>query len=314
MPIPKMLAGGLAATLALGGGIAIAHELIDNSPSAAASPKTTASARPIADNSKPGAIYDAAKDAVTYIVSDMSQGQATGSGFVVSKDGLIVTNDHVVDGATRVRVVVGTSKQAQDATVVGADPSRDLALLKVDGHDLKTLPLGDSSSVSVGDAAYAIGNPFGLDHTFTTGIVSALDRDLQAPDGSKISGAIQTDAAINPGNSGGALLNADGEVIGVNSQIETGNSGGGEGGNVGIGFAIPVNTVKSFIDEAKGGKLAPQDQQAQQDQQDQQDPWGQLQQQQEQPQEQQPQEQQPQEQQQQPDPQGDLLEQLLGIG
>jgi putative serine protease PepD len=318
MPIPKMLAGGVAATLALGGGIAIAHELIDNSPSAAASPKTTASARPIADNSKPGAIYDAAKDAVTYIVSDMSQGQATGSGFVVSKDGLIVTNDHVVDGATRVRVVVGTSKQAQDATVVGADPSRDLALLKVDGHDLKTLPLGDSSSVSVGDAAYAIGNPFGLDHTFTTGIVSALDRDLQAPDGSKISGAIQTDAAINPGNSGGALLNADGEVIGVNSQIETGNSGGGEGGNVGIGFAIPVNTVKSFIDEAKGGKLAPQqDQQAQQDEQD---PWGQLQQQQQeqpqeqQPQEQLPQEQQPQQQQPQPDPQGDLLEQLLGIG
>jgi putative serine protease PepD len=311
MPIPKMLAGGVAATLALGGGIAIAHELIDNSPSAAASPKATASARPIADNSKPGAIYDAAKDAVTYIVSDMSQGQATGSGFVVSKDGLIVTNDHVVDGATRVRVVVGTSKQAQDATVVGADPSRDLALLKVDGHDLKTLPLGDSSSVSVGDAAYAIGNPFGLDHTFTTGIVSALDRDLQAPDGSKISGAIQTDAAINPGNSGGALLNADGEVIGVNSQIETGNSGGGEGGNVGIGFAIPINTVKSFIDEAKGGKLAPQqDQQAQQDEQD---PWGQLQQQQEQPQEQLPQEQQPEQQQPQPNPQGDVLEQLLGI-
>ena len=310
MPIPKMLAGGVAATLALGGGIAIAHELIDNSPSAAASPKTTASARPIADNSKPGAIYNEAKDAVTYIVSDMSQGQATGSGFVVSKDGLIVTNDHVVDGATRVRVVVGTGKQAQDATVVGADPSRDLALLKVDGHDLKTLPLGDSSSVSVGDTAYAIGNPFGLDHTFTTGIVSALDRDLQAPDGSKISGAIQTDAAITPGNSGGALLNASGEVIGVNSQIETGNPGGGEGGNVGIGFAIPVNTVKSFIDEAKGGKLAPQDQQTQQDQQA--DPWGQLQQQ--QPQEQQPQEQQPQEQQPQPDPEGDLLQQLLGIG
>jgi putative serine protease PepD len=299
MPIPKMLAGGVAATLALGGGVAIAHELLDSSPSAAASPQTTASARPIADTSNPGAIYAAAKDAVTYILADLPQGQATGSGFVVSKDGLIVTNDHVVDGATRVRVLVGTSKQAQDATVVGADPSRDLALLKVDGHDLKTLPLGNSSSVSVGDAAYAIGNPFGLDHTFTTGIVSALDRDLQAPDGAKISGAIQTDAAINPGNSGGPLLDGDGKVIGVNSQIETGNSGGGEGGNVGIGFAIPVNTVKSFIDEAKGGKLAPQEQQAQQDEQA--DPWGQLQQQQEQ-------------QQPPPDSQGDLLEQLLGIG
>ncbi len=275
MPIPKMLAGGVTAALALGGGVAIAHELIDGSSHAAASPQTTASARPIAATSKPGAIYDAAKDAVTYIVADMPQGQATGSGFVVSKDGLIVTNDHVVDGANRVRVVVGTSKQPQDATVVGADPSRDLALLKVDGHDLKTLPLGDSSSVGVGDSAYAIGNPFGLDHTFTTGIVSALDRDLQAPDGSQISGAIQTDAAINPGNSGGPLLDGDGKVVGVNSQIATGNSGGGEGGNVGIGFAIPVNTVKSFIDEAKGGKLAPQQQQQEQ-QQPSQDPLEQL--------------------------------------
>jgi putative serine protease PepD len=275
MPIPKMLAGGVAATLALGGGVAIVHELLDSSPSAA-SPQTTASARPIAATSTPKTIYNAAKDAVTYIVADTPQGQATGSGFVVSKDGLIVTNDHVVDGASRVQVIVGTSKQSTDATVVGADPSRDLALLKVDGNNLKTLSLGDSSSVGVGEATYAIGNPFGLDHTFTTGIVSALNRDLQSPDGSKISGAIQTDAAINPGNSGGPLLDGDGQVIGVNSQIETGNQGGGEGGNVGIGFAIPANTVKSFVAEAKGGKLAPQNQ----DQQDQQaDPWGQSQQQ-----------------------------------
>jgi putative serine protease PepD len=274
MPIPKMLAGGLAASLALVGGGAIAHEFRDNPPNAAAGAQTTASARPIAANSTPSTIYNAAKDAVTYIVSDTPQGQATGSGFVVSKDGLIVTNDHVVDGATRVQVMVGTSKQAQDATVVGADPSRDLALLKVDGHDLKTLSLGDSSSVGVGDATYAIGNPYGLDHTFTTGIVSALNRDLQAPDGAKISGAIQTDAALNPGNSGGPLLDGDGKVIGVNSQIATGNSGGGEGGNVGIGFAIPASIVKTFVAEATSGKLAPQGQQA--DPQSQQaDPWGQ---------------------------------------
>jgi len=188
--------------------------------------------------------------------------------------GLAASLALVVDGATRVQVMVGTSKQAQDATVVGADPSRDLALLKVDGHDLKTLSLGDSSSVGVGDATYAIGNPYGLDHTFTTGIVSALNRDLQAPDGAKISGAIQTDAALNPGNSGGPLLDGDGKVIGVNSQIATGNSGGGEGGNVGIGFAIPASIVKTFVAEAKSGKLAPQAQQA--DPQSQQaDPWGQ---------------------------------------
>jgi putative serine protease PepD len=261
MPIPKMLAGGLTAALALGAGGAIAHEALDSSPSAAGT-QTTASARPIAANSTPSTIYDGAKDAVAYIVADTPQGQATGSGFVVSKDGLIVTNDHVVDGASRVQVSVGTSKQTQEATVVGADRSRDLALLKVDGHDLKALSLGDSSSVGVGDATYAIGNPFGLDHTFTTGIVSALNRDLQAPDGTKISGAIQTDAAINPGNSGGPLLDADGKVIGVNSQIATGSTNGAEGGSVGIGFAIPASTVKAFITDAKSGKLAPQGQQS----------------------------------------------------
>jgi putative serine protease PepD len=278
MPIPKsLLAGGVAATLAVGGGAVIAHESIDN-PSSAVGSQTTASTRTISADLNARQIYDASKNAVTYIVADTPQGQATGSGFVVSKDGLIVTNDHVVDGASQVQVKIGTSDKAQAAQVVGADPSRDLALLKVDGHDLPTLSLADSSSVSVGDPTYAIGNPFGLDHTLTTGIVSALQRSLQAPDGATISGAIQTDAALNPGNSGGALINADGQVIGVNSQIQTGSSNGAEGGNVGIGFAIPSNTVKTFISEAKAGKLKPQQQQQQQEQQQQQsDPWSQLQ-------------------------------------
>ena len=259
MPIPKMmLAGGLTAALAIGGGGAIAHELLDNPSTAAAGTQATASTRPIADDTTPRRVYDGAKDAVTYIVADTAQGQATGSGFVISKDGLIVTNEHVVDGATSVQVKIGTSDQAQDATVVGADPSRDLALLKVDGHDLPTLSLGDSSSLGVGDNTYAIGNPFGLDHTLTTGIVSALNRNLQAPDGATIAGAIQTDAALNPGNSGGPLLDAGGKVIGVNSQIETGSTDGAQGGNVGIGFAIPASTVKAFIAEAQAGKLAPQ--------------------------------------------------------
>ncbi len=278
MPIPKsLLAGGVAATLAVGGGAVIAHEFIDNPSSAVGSP-TTASAHTISADLNARQIYNASKNAVTYIVADTPQGQATGSGFVVSKDGLIVTNDHVVDGASQVQVKIGTSDKAQAATVVGADPSRDLALLKVDaGNDLPTLSLGDSSSVSVGDPTYAIGNPFGLDHTLTTGIVSALQRSLQAPDGATISGAIQTDAALNPGNSGGALINADGKVIGVNSQIQTGSSSGAEAGNVGIGFAIPSNTVKTFISEAKSGKLKPQQQQQQQQEQQQSDPWSQLQ-------------------------------------
>jgi putative serine protease PepD len=273
MPIPKtLLAGGVAATLAVGGGAVIAHEFIDNPSSAVGSP-TTASAHPISADLNARQIYDASKNAVTYIVADTPEGQATGSGFVVSKDGLIVTNDHVVDGASQVQVKIGTSDKAQAAQVVGADPSRDLALLKVDGKNLPTLELGDSSKVSVGDPTYAIGNPFGLDHTLTTGIVSALQRSLQAPDGATISGAIQTDAALNPGNSGGALLDADGKVIGVNSQIQTGSSSGAEAGNVGIGFAIPANTVKTFISEAKAGKLQPQQQQQQEQQQT--SPWDQ---------------------------------------
>jgi putative serine protease PepD len=270
MPIPKILAGGLAAALALGGGGAIAHELLYSSPTAAADTQTTsASARSITDVSTPSKVYSGTKEAVTYIVADTSEGEATGSGFVISKDGLIVTNEHVVDGATQVQVKVGTSGQAQSATVVGADPSRDLALLKVDGHDLHTLSLGDSSSVGVGDATYAIGNPYGLDHTLTTGVVSALQRNLQAPDGSTISGAIQTDAALNPGNSGGPLLDSEGKVLGVNAQIQTGSADGAEGGNVGIGFAIPASTVKAFVAQAKAGQLAPQTQQT--------DPWGQAQ-------------------------------------
>jgi putative serine protease PepD len=271
MPIPKpLLAGGAATVLAVGAGAGIAHEFLDN-PSSGVGSQATASASPISADLNARQVYNASKNAVTYIVADTPEGQATGSGFVVSKDGLIVTNDHVVDGASQVQVKIGTSDKAQDATVVGADPSRDLALLKVDAGNLPTLSLGDSSTVNVGDPTYAIGNPFGLDHTLTTGIVSALQRSLQAPDGAKISGAIQTDAALNPGNSGGPLINADGQVIGVNSQIQTGSSNGAEGGNVGIGFAIPSNTVKSFIDEAKSGKLKPQ----QQEQQQQNDPWGQ---------------------------------------
>jgi putative serine protease PepD len=244
-----MLAGALSVSLAFVGAGAVAHELRDSPPAAAASPRAEASARPIADAATPRRVYDGAKNAVTYIVADTPQGQATGSGFVVSKDGLIVTNEHVVDGASKIQVIVGTGSDAQAATVVASDATHDLALLKVAGHDLPTLSLGDSSSLGVGDPTYAIGNPFGLDSTFTTGIVSALHRDLQAPDGATISGAIQTDAALNPGNSGGPLLDAGGKVIGVNAQIETGSQGG-EGGNVGIGFAIPASTVKAFVAQA----------------------------------------------------------------
>ncbi|HEY1853056.1 MAG TPA: trypsin-like peptidase domain-containing protein [Solirubrobacterales bacterium] len=174
-------------------------------------------------------------------------GTATGSGIVIDGDGHILTNNHVVEGAEKITVKLGESDTTHTAEVVGTDPSSDLALLKVSApaKELDPLKLGDSSKVEVGDPVVAIGNPFGLDRTVTSGIVSALQRQIQAPDGFSISNVIQTDAAINPGNSGGPLINAEGEVIGINSQIETGGSG--SEGNVGIGFAIPINTAKSEI-------------------------------------------------------------------
>ncbi|CAB4859833.1 MAG: trypsin-like serine protease [Actinobacteria bacterium] len=180
-------------------------------------------------------------------------GQATGSGFVIDKKGLILTNYHVVNGATAIRVGFDDKKTAP-ATLVGKDPSTDLALLKVntDGLDLHPLTLGSSSAVQVGDPVLAIGNPFNLDRTLTTGVVSALQRRIAAPNGFQISDVIQTDAAINPGNSGGPLLNTAGEVIGVNSQIETGGSG--SSGNVGIGFAVPINTAKSILPALSQGR------------------------------------------------------------
>jgi S1-C subfamily serine protease len=183
------------------------------------------------------------------------QGEASGSGFVVDPKGYILTNAHVIEGASQVTVSF-EDKQTVSAKVVGRDSSTDLALLKIDGggHDLKVLTLGDSGTMQVGDPTIAIGNPFGLDRTLTTGVVSALQRRIEAPNGFAISNVIQTDAAINPGNSGGPLLDAAGRVIGINSQIATGGSGSG---NVGIGFAVPINTAKNVIPQLKSnGRVA----------------------------------------------------------
>src|SRR4051794_22709182 len=179
------------------------------------------------------------------------RGEATGSGFVIDKDGNILTNAHVVDGAVKVTVQFSDSK-AVSARIVGRDASSDLALLKVDpdGLDLEPLELGSAKDVQVGDPTIAIGNPFGLDRTLTTGVVSALQRQISAPNGFTIRDVIQTDAAINPGNSGGPLLDAAGRVIGINSQIET---GGGGNGNVGIGFAVPIDTAKEALPALKEG-------------------------------------------------------------
>jgi S1-C subfamily serine protease len=180
--------------------------------------------------------------------------RALGSGFVIDKQGHIITNYHVVRGANSIQVSFSNNERIK-AKLVGVDPSTDIAVLKVAvrSRALKPLPLGDSDSVRVGDQVIAIGNPFGLDRSVTAGIVSAVQRRIEAPNQFAISHVIQTDAALNHGNSGGPLLNAQGQVIGVNAQIET---GGASQGNVGIGFAIPINTVKTVVAELiKQGKV-----------------------------------------------------------
>jgi S1-C subfamily serine protease len=181
--------------------------------------------------------------------------QALGSGFVIDKEGHIVTNYHVVQGGAKIQVGF-SNNSSYSAKVVGVDPSTDLAVLKVSAPSraLTPLRLGDSDTVAVGDEVVAIGNPFGLDRTATAGIISAIQRHITAPNGFSIDHALQTDAPINHGNSGGPLIGAHGDVIGVNSQIETGGNGGD--GNVGIGFAIPSNTVKDVVAQIlKSGKV-----------------------------------------------------------
>ena len=188
-------------------------------------------------------IYERVAGSVVSIQVATGGCAGSGSGFVVGADGTIVTNDHVVEDATAVQVRFDDNGQPVRARVVGADPSSDLAVIKVDPDDappLKPLTLADSDSVTVGDNAIAIGYPLGLDRTATAGIISGLGRTIQAPNNFSIDNVIQTDAPINPGNSGGPLLNARGQVIGVNTQISTGTS-------VGVGFAIPSNTVREVL-------------------------------------------------------------------
>jgi S1-C subfamily serine protease len=183
------------------------------------------------------------------------RGEATGSGFVLNQDGYIATNAHVVSGAKSVDVSFGKGTPTP-AKVVGRDPSTDLAVIKVDPSKVKLtpVPLGDSDKLHVGDPVVAIGNPFGYDDTVTTGIVSALGREIKAPNDFSIDHTIQTDAAINPGNSGGPLLDDQGQVIGINSQIAT---GGSSKGSVGIGFAIPINLAKQVFPQLiQKGKVA----------------------------------------------------------
>ena len=242
------LGGGHTSTIVEEAPLA-AHDDASNSDSSGLS------ARDIYKRDAPGVVYVKAQvvqrtqSPFDFGLPQEQQGEATGSGFVIDKDGTILTNAHVINGARKVTVQFA-NKQQVDAKILGKDESTDIALLKVDPAGLNPVPLqlGTSRTVQVGDPAVAIGNPFGLERTLTTGVISAVHRPIQAPNGFQIDDAIQTDAPINPGNSGGPLIDATGKVIGINSQIETGGSGNG---NIGIGFAVPIDTAKSIIPELK---------------------------------------------------------------
>ena len=210
-------------------------------------------------------IYQQDAAGVVSIKAITAEGGDTGTGIVLNDEGLILTNNHVISEGTSITVSPGKSSNlTRAATVVGADANSDLALIKVDpsGLGLKPLKLVSSASLQVGDPVYAIGNPYGLDETLTRGIVSALGREISAPNGATIKNAIQTDAALNPGNSGGPLLNAQGDVIGVNSQIasDAATSEGSQPGSTGVGFAISSSTVSEVIKtiESGGGTSGPE--------------------------------------------------------
>lgn len=174
---------------------------------------------------------------------DVSEGKGNGSGSVIDTNGNIVTNYHVIEGAQKLTVSFGGDK-TYPAKVIGGDPDTDLAVIRLENPPagLTVIPLGDSDRLTVGQKVLAIGNPFGLDRTLTTGVISGLQRPIRARNGRPIDAAIQTDASINPGNSGGPLLDKYGRMIGINSQILS-----PAGGSVGVGFAVPVNTAKRVI-------------------------------------------------------------------
>jgi S1-C subfamily serine protease len=279
IPFLAALIGGgvVVAVIAATGGLSSSSKTVTEiqaaAPVASSATPSSSSTAAGATNSGGGLsaheIYERTAPSVAYVTSTIvrqsespfgfgetsQQGTATGSGFVIDSNGTILTNWHVVENEVKVTVSFEHSKTVE-AKVIGKNPSQDLAVLRIptEGLHLHALPLGNSSAVEVGEPVLAIGNPFGLSRTLTTGVISALQRQLTAPNGFTIDNVLQTDAPINPGNSGGPLLNAKGEVIGITSQIETGGSG--SDGNIGIGFAVPIDTAKGELPELeKGGTV-----------------------------------------------------------
>jgi putative serine protease PepD len=251
--LPYML-GTLAAVLLFSAGVLGAGLLSNDSVNQPAPLPIVKGAAPADQRAKTvRSIYASVSPSVVRIQVQEGGSEASGTGFVIDKGGTIVTNAHVVGTATTAQVRLDDSAATIDAQVLGTDASSDLAVLRVDSSKtahLRPLTLADSDAVQVGDLAVAIGYPLGLDRTATAGIVSGVGRAIKAPNGFSIDKVIQTDAPINPGNSGGPLLDGGGRVIGVNSQIAT---AGGGGGNVGIGFAVPANTVRQVVPRLEQG-------------------------------------------------------------
>jgi putative serine protease PepD len=245
--------GALVVLLAIGGGAFAAGMLLDGGDSTEPLPALSSRpVRPAAGQTRAGAIYALASPAVVSIRTQSGQG----TGFLIDDRGTLVTNYHVVGTSSHVVVKFGQDGASVDGDVLGTDESSDLAVVSIEPSRIpagtRPLSFSDSRNVAVGDFAVAIGNPFGLDRTVTEGIVSGLGRSITAPNGFEIDEVIQTDAPINPGNSGGPLLDSGGHVIGVNSQIAT--SGMGQQGNIGIGFAVPSNTVRSIVPRLQRGE------------------------------------------------------------
>jgi S1-C subfamily serine protease len=243
-----LVIAALVSTLVLGVGLGAAAFAVLGDSATIVREVTVEGSQPVAESDLPAAeIYDRASKSVVELAASGGTGGASaqGSGFVYDESGHIVTNQHVVAGATSVAVSFWNGVEL-DATLVGTDPSTDLAVLRVDAAKslLQPLRLTDSSAIDVGDPVLALGSPFGLEGTITAGIVSALHREMTAPNNFVITNTIQTDAAINHGNSGGPLLDRRGRVIGVNAQIES-ESGGSDG----VGFAIPSNTVRAIVEQ-----------------------------------------------------------------
>lgn len=264
--VAALLGSGVAAgatVLAVGGGSDTKSSTKSPVAAASLSAGTTGSTRDVSTTSSSTLtatqIYQKASSGVVQIRAVTASGEDLGTGIVLNDEGLILTNNHVVAGERQLVVSPGKDTSVtRTATLVGQEANEDLALIKVNpsGLGLKPLKLVSSSPTQIGETVYALGNPYGLDETLTKGIVSALGREIQAPDGAKITGVIQTDAALNPGNSGGPLLNQEGDVIGVNSQIASDQASvaGSQPGSTGVGFAISSNMAIEAIKTIESGK------------------------------------------------------------